>query len=540
MASTSPMTMPTPRAVRALRLSLLAGAVFVASCSTDAATDTATPETGVADTVSATATPTDTTADTTGDTTGDTTAGTTAETAANTTAETAAVPDSAPVPDTDSSDESEGVGNAAPSPIAGQLDWLLGVFSASDPPTPADLEAHFSPNFLEQVPPDVLVATTADLLVGTEAPFELVSLDEQDETGLTGVAVIESSNGVRFDVSISVGAEPPHLIDGLLLSPALELLDDVDAELLDSKLSGLAAESSLGVYDVTGGECDPLHEIRTDQALPIGSGFKLWVLAELAHQIGDGDAAWDDTVTVVDALRSSPDGEVFTLPTGTEITLRSLAESMISISDNTATDHLMARLGRTEVEASLERIGVTTTKQNIPMLSTGALFQLKFIAAEPNADDYRALDAAGRAALLDDLEAAALPWIDGPESVEMTNADGVALNEPRDLDVEWFATPRDMCRTAVHLAELATRPGLEPVGEILTINPGAGLPLDVERFPTIRFKGGSEPGVLSATWWLERDDGQQFVITGGLSDADNAFEQTAAIGILASAFDLVS
>jgi len=52
----------------------------------------------------------------------------------------------------------------------------------------------------------------------------------------------------------------------------------------------------------------------------------------------------------------------------------------------------------------------------------------------------------------------------------------VLLSEPRDLDLEWFATPGDMCRTQVYLAELATRPGLEPVADILSINPGGGLP----------------------------------------------------------------
>ena len=122
---------------------------------------------------------------------------------------------------------------------------------------------------------------------------------------------------------------------------------------------------------------------------------------------------------------------------------------------------------------------------------------------------------------------------------EAMNADGVALTEPRDLDVEWFATAGDLCRTLVHLAEVAEQPGLEPVAEILEINAGQGIPFDRERWPVVRFKGGSEPGVLAGAWWFEGDDGSRHVVVGGVANPDAALPELDVVLTLASAIELV-
>lgn len=424
--------------------------------------------------------------------------------------------------------------------VADQLAWLAEAFGADSEPTVAELEAHFTPSFLQQVPPAAFVGAAADLLSAATSPFEVTELNSDGVDRFAASAVIESANRLRFEIDISLDPTEPHLIQGLLLRPVVALPEVEDFDQLVTDLEGIAADAAIGMYDVTDGTCAPVHELRADDVMALGSAFKLWILAELAHQVAAGDAAWDETIEIVDAHRSSPDGEVFGLPTGTEVTLQRLAELMISISDNTATDHLMARLGRRNVEAAMVRSGVADPGRNIPLMSTGAFFQLKFISAAPNADDYRALDAAGRSDLLDQIESSVLPWAAGVDAVGTTNADGVDIDAPRDLDIEFFATPSDICRTHVHLAELAATPGLEPVADILEINPGAGLPFDTNRWPAIRYKGGSEPGVLAVTWWLERNDGRRFVIAGGLSDPTAAFDDTAGVVALASALQLIS
>lgn len=101
----------------------------------------------------------------------------------------------------------------------------------------------------------------------------------------------------------------------------------------------------------------------------------------------------------------------------------------------------------------------------------------------------------------------------------------------------FLASPQDLCRTLVHLDELAGTPGLESVAEVLSLNPG--LPFDTETWTNARFKGGSEPGVLALSWWLAHADGHRFVVAGAPNDPNVAFNQTAAIQVISNAIGLI-
>lgn len=427
-------------------------------------------------------------------------------------------------------------------PAREQLDWFVAALNATAPPPVAEIEARFSAAFLAEVPPEALVAGVTEMVAAMAPPITIESVTPAGADGLALDAVLVSADGrARMAVSLGVSADEPHQIEGLVGRPDIDLdfPADLTVDALDATLAGLAARSGVGVYDVSDGTCTVFHEIRSDQPVALGSVFKLWVLAELADQIAAGEAAWDETMTVEERHKSSPDGEIFALAPGTPVTLEELAMAMISISDNSATDHLLARLGRERVEAVLGRIGVADPGANVPFLSTQALFQLKFVAAAPNAADWRALDGEGRRALLDDIDDAVLAWVGDPGAIDLVNADGVAIDRPRDLDLEWFATPADLCRTMTYLAERAETPGLEPVAAILEANPGEGLPFDRERWPTIRFKGGSEPGVVAGAWWFEGADGRRYVVAGGLADPDTPVSEIDGALALASAITLV-
>ena len=69
--------------------------------------------------------------------------------------------------------------------------------------------------------------------------------------------------------------------------------------------------------------------------------------------------------------------------------------------------------------------------------------------------------------------------------------------QPRDIDkIEWFGSPDDICRAFVGLQQLSHQPKLSPIASIFSVNKG-GLGLDPSEWPTVWFKGGSEPGVLT-------------------------------------------
>ncbi len=295
-------------------------------------------------------------------------------------------------------------------------------------------------------------------------------------------------------------------------------------EQVDTAVRAVAARSGYGIFDVTDAQCRQSRGLDTGTVMPIASAFKLWILDALAREVAAGRAGWDETFAVRDDLRSDPSGEVYAMPAGTKLTLRRYAELMISISDNTAADHLLARLGRTTVEAAMAAVGVSTASRNTPLLSTADMARLKFVSPE-SGSRYLALGSVDeRRRFLDRLPAEVpFPWARAGAATP-----DIDLSKPRRIDeLEWFATPVDLCRTMVDLAGLAARSGLGAVGEILTINPG--VPPDVRaQWAEVRFKGGSEPGVLTFVYWLARPDGKRRVVVLGWSDPSRTIAESAA------------
>ena len=117
-----------------------------------------------------------------------------------------------------------------------------------------------------------------------------------------------------------------------------------------------------------------------------------------------------------------------------------------------------------------------------------------------------------------------------------------AWTEPRDIDtIEYFASPDDICRAFAGLQQLAARPGLAPLGSILSAIDGS-IELDPAQWPTVWFKGGSEPGVLTLGYLATNSKGQTFAVVGMLANPAAALPPSATAGLLAiaqGAFGLV-
>lgn len=453
---------------------------------------------------------------------------TTATSGPTTTVSSATAPSTTTPPPAPSTAASSGTASTAePStppadPVRERLDWLLGLINGG-PPDMGTVSAGFAPSFLAAVPVTVLVTSVASAVEGGTQ----WRVDTPD--GADPAPVIVSAEGSRLRVRLAVEPDGAHRITGLLLEPIV--FPDgvrVDAELFDRTLRSLAPRVSFGLYDVTDGSCRLVHGIDAETPRPVGSAFKLWVLAALAEEIDAGRATWDETMPVSDALQSSSDGEIATMAAGTPVTLRRYAELMIAISDNSATDHLLHRIGRETVERAMRASGVADTERNVPMLSTRELFLLKWGRTLP-ASAYLAMDTAARRRALDTTLAGVGLVADGVATADTTR--------PAMIDeIEWFASPLDQCRTQLRLAELARRPGLEPVADILRANPG--LPFD-PAWTDVRFKGGSEAGVVFGSWRLTRNDGRTVVLAGGASDPAAPVPTLHAMSVVGRGIELL-
>ncbi|HEY7031383.1 MAG TPA: serine hydrolase [Thermomicrobiales bacterium] len=418
-------------------------------------------------------------------------------------------------------------------PVGRQLGWVLGVLNGGAAAlTVADVQQHFGPAFLAAVPADQLIATLR-AIAGEAAPVRLVGFAGQP-TATQAVALVES--GVMpgtFSVSIAVDPTPPYLIEGLLLQPvaaspgtpvAVANWDD-----LDRQASALAATAVVAAAELVDGRSQPIHARDAAAPIALGSSFKLYVLGELAHQIAAGTAAWDEPLAIRDDWKSLPSGDMRNVPAGTTFPLQHYAEQMIAVSDNTAADHLLFRLGRENVEAFQATMGNSHAGRNVPFLSTRELFVLKLALPSDRVDAYLAADTAERRQLLAEE-------ID-PTPVTLDQAAG--WTSPRAIDtLEWFASGEDLGRALAALQEMAAQPGLAPVGHALAINPG--VPLDAATWPYVGYKGGSEPGVLTLNWLLQRADGRWFVVSLGWNDPAKAIDEATAVALAGQAIAQVA
>ncbi len=139
---------------------------------------------------------------------------------------------------------------------------------------------------------------------------------------------------------------------------------------VDSHLDGVMG---LAIEDLTSGDHIFLHE---DEVFAQASSIKIAVLAQLYLQAQQGKLKLTDLYT----LQSSdlvPDSDIMggLTPGVTRITLRDLATMMVAVSDNSATNVLIDRVGMDNVNAMLDSLGLSHTRLRRKMMDLEAAKQ---------------------------------------------------------------------------------------------------------------------------------------------------------------------
>lgn len=287
---------------------------------------------------------------------------------------------------------------------------------------------------------------------------------------------------------------------------------------LDQTLSSMAPESNFLVAEFKGNTCDAIHGRNADKELAIASTFKLYVLGELTRQIQLGNPSWNEQIPLRADMRSMPSGDYAFVPAGTRVSLKDLAQAMIWNSDNTATDHLIQRLGRDNVQRAFARYGHGNNTLNAPLLLTHEMFAIKMGQSASWMALYGAATEQERLAMLQrDID---------PIAVDPTGGWG-QWDGPTAIDsVEWFASASDLCRAMASLWTMGAQPGLAPVRDILSGN-RFGI-TDTTTWPRAGYKGGLESGVVNMTFVLERDDGRVFFVSAGYNDPSASIDTATA------------
>jgi len=213
------------------------------------------------------------------------------------------------------------------------------------------------------------------------------------------------------------------------------------------------------------------------------------------------------------------------------LTLHTLAAFMISISDNTAADQLLWTLTRERVESVMEQTGHAKPEMNQPFLSTLEMFKLKGEPTHKAADDYLALDTAGRRRFLTEKLA----------SIKLDDVKPYEDGKPAYIDrIEWFASSTDLCRVMNWLRQQTeTNAPAAPLRDVLAINPGNGLNVSRERWSFIGFKAGSEPGVLNMTYLLQSTMGQWYAMSMSWNNTQAALDNTKLFALVQRALQII-
>ena len=147
---------------------------------------------------------------------------------------------------------------------------------------------------------------------------------------------------------------------------------------VDGKLDGVLA---VAILDLSTGQKYLLH---ADEVMPTASSIKIAILAELYRQAQQSKLKLTDFYTLQqsDLVGGSGITSVFS-PGMTRLTLRDVAGLMISVSDNSATNVIIDRVGMENVNALLDSLGLTHTRLRRRMMDLKAASEGRENVATP-------------------------------------------------------------------------------------------------------------------------------------------------------------
>jgi len=148
---------------------------------------------------------------------------------------------------------------------------------------------------------------------------------------------------------------------------------------IDRSLDGVMG---VAIVDLTDGHKYLLH---ANDVYPQASSIKICVLAELYRQAQQGKLKLTDLYTV-NASDLVQDSDIMggLTPGVTRITLRDLATMMVAVSDNSATNVLIDRVGMDNVNAFLNAQGLRDTRLRRKMMDLKAAAEGRENVSTPN------------------------------------------------------------------------------------------------------------------------------------------------------------
>jgi beta-lactamase class A len=148
---------------------------------------------------------------------------------------------------------------------------------------------------------------------------------------------------------------------------------------VDRHLDGVMG---MAIEDLTSGQ---KFQLRGDDVFPQASAIKIALLAELYRQVQDGRLKLTDLYTV-QGSDLVPDSDIMNglTPGVTRITLRDLATMVVAVSDNSAANVLIDKVGMDNVNARMDSMSLKHTRLRRKMMDLKAASEGRENISTPN------------------------------------------------------------------------------------------------------------------------------------------------------------
>jgi len=144
---------------------------------------------------------------------------------------------------------------------------------------------------------------------------------------------------------------------------------------LDTEVQAIARtfHGVLGVsaVDLSGGASREVVAVNADLLFPTASTIKTAVMIEAYHQAAEGRITFETPLTLHKADVVGGSGVLRDLHDGLTLTVGDAVQLMIGLSDNTATNLLIGKLGTASINARLDTYGLTSTRLFRPTFRDG-------------------------------------------------------------------------------------------------------------------------------------------------------------------------
>jgi len=144
-------------------------------------------------------------------------------------------------------------------------------------------------------------------------------------------------------------------------------------ELVRARIAGFSGTVTLYAKNLDTGAA---FGIRESEPVRTASTIKLPILCAIFDQVAAGKAKWTDLVTIRPEDKVSGSGIIGSeLSDGAQLPLRDVANLMMVLSDNSATNMIIERFTADAVNAYLDKIGIKTTRSMRKVRGDGSVLK---------------------------------------------------------------------------------------------------------------------------------------------------------------------